>query len=104
MPTPTTYQLRISHCYTPSPTSAARPNHAIQLPLLGEHHGVGGGDIFSVTTSINYGSNNNGSVHGVGKDFTKQVFKGSFIGIDLIDELLAGLVDTVVDTVVDVVT
>ena len=40
----------------------------------------------------------------LGKDFTKQVFKGSFIGIDLIDGLLAGLVDTVVDTVVDVVT
>lgn len=40
----------------------------------------------------------------LGKDFTKQVFKGSFIGIDLLDSLLSGLVDTVVDTVVDAVT
>ena len=40
----------------------------------------------------------------LGKDFTKQIFKESFIGIDLIDELLAGLIDNVVDTVVDAVT
>ncbi len=40
----------------------------------------------------------------LGKDFTKQVFKGSFIGIDLIDSLLAGLLDSVVDGVVDAVT
>lgn len=40
-------------------------------------------------------------ISALGKDFTKQVFKGSFIGIDLIDSLLADLVDTVVDTVVD---
>lgn len=40
----------------------------------------------------------------LGKDFTKQVFQGSFIGIDLIDSILGGLVDTVVDTVVDAVT
>ena len=39
----------------------------------------------------------------LGKDFTKQVFAGSFIGIDLLDELLAGLIDNVVDTVVDAV-
>lgn len=37
------------------------------------------------------------------KDFTSKVFKGSFIGIDLIDSLVSGLVDTVVDTVVDAV-
>lgn len=43
-------------------------------------------------------------ISGLGKDFTKKVFKGSFIGIDLIDNLLADLVDSVVDTVVDAVT
>lgn len=40
----------------------------------------------------------------LGKDFTKQVFEGSYIGIDLIDSLLGGLVNTVIDTVVDAVT
>lgn len=39
----------------------------------------------------------------LGKDFTKQVFKGSFVGIDFIDNLLSDVVDTVVDTVVDAV-
>jgi len=39
----------------------------------------------------------------LGKDFTKQVFKGSFIGIDLIDGLVGGIVESVVDTVVDTV-
>ena len=39
----------------------------------------------------------------LGKDFTKQVFKGSFIGIDLLDGIIGGLVDNVVDTVVDAV-
>lgn len=40
----------------------------------------------------------------LGKDFTKQVFKGSFIGIDLIDNLIGDLADSVVDTVIDAVT
>lgn len=39
----------------------------------------------------------------LGKDFTKQVFEGSFIGIDLIDGLVSGIVASVVDTVVDAV-
>lgn len=36
----------------------------------------------------------------LGKDFTKQVFEGSFVG----DDLISGIVGTVVDTVVDAVT
>jgi hypothetical protein len=40
----------------------------------------------------------------LGKDFTKQVFEGSFIGIDLIDSLIGNLANSVVDTVVDAVT
>lgn len=39
----------------------------------------------------------------LGKDFTKQVFEGSFIGLDLIEGLLSGIVNSVVDTVVDAV-
>ena len=38
------------------------------------------------------------------KDFTCKVFKNSFIGLDIIEQLIEGLVDTVVDTVVDAVT
>ena len=33
-----------------------------------------------------------------------KVFKNSFIGLDIIEQLIEGLVDTVVDTVVDAVT
>jgi hypothetical protein len=40
----------------------------------------------------------------LGKDFTKQIFEGSFIGIDLIDSLIGNLANSVVDTVVDAVT
>ena len=40
----------------------------------------------------------------LGKDFTKQVFEGSFIGIDLIDSLIGNLANSFVDTVVDAVT
>jgi hypothetical protein len=36
----------------------------------------------------------------LGKDFTKKIFKGSFVGIDFIDDLLSDLVDNVVDNVV----
>lgn len=39
----------------------------------------------------------------LGKDFTKQIFEGSFIGIDLIDSLIGNLANSVVDTVVDAV-
>ena len=40
----------------------------------------------------------------LGKDFTKQVFEGSFVGIDFIDNLVGGVVGSIVDTVVDAVT
>lgn len=40
----------------------------------------------------------------LGKDFTKQVFSGSFIGIDLLDNILGDITNSVVDTVVDAVT
>lgn len=40
-------------------------------------------------------------ISALGKDFTKKIFKGSFIGIDLIDDLIGDLADSVVDTVVD---
>lgn len=40
----------------------------------------------------------------LGKDFTKKVFEGSFIGIDFIDNAVSGIVNTVIDTVLDAVT
>ena len=43
-------------------------------------------------------------ISALGKDFTKKIFSGSFIGIDLIDNLIGDLADSVVDTVVDAVT
>ena len=43
-------------------------------------------------------------ISAIGKDFTKKIFSGSFIGIDLIDNLIGDLADSVVDTVVDAVT
>lgn len=39
----------------------------------------------------------------LGKDFTKKVFEGSFVGIDFIDNLVGGIVNTIVNTVVDAV-
>lgn len=39
----------------------------------------------------------------LGKDFTKLVFEGSFVGIDFIDNIVGGIVESVVDTVVDAV-
>lgn len=39
----------------------------------------------------------------LGKDFTKGVFEGSFIGIDFIDKAVNGIVNTVINTVVDTV-
>lgn len=40
----------------------------------------------------------------LGKDFTKKVFEGSFVGIDFIDNLVSGVVNTVINTVIDTVT
>jgi len=40
----------------------------------------------------------------LGKGFTKQIFEGSFIGIDLIDNLIGDVMGTVVNAVVDAVT
>ena len=40
----------------------------------------------------------------LGKDFTKQVFTGSFVGFDFLDKAVSGIVGTVIDTVVDLVT
>ena len=40
----------------------------------------------------------------LGKDFTKKVFEGSFVGIDFIDNLISDVVNTVINTVVDTVT
>lgn len=39
----------------------------------------------------------------LGKDFTKEVFKGSFIGVDFIDKAVSGIVDNVINNVVDAV-
>lgn len=40
----------------------------------------------------------------LGKDFTKQVFAGSFVGFDFLNKSVSGIVGTVIDTVVDLVT
>lgn len=39
-------------------------------------------------------------ISALGKDFTKKIFEGSFVGIDVIDDLLGGIVDNIVSTVV----
>lgn len=37
----------------------------------------------------------------LGKDFTKKIFEGSFVGIDFIDNAVGGIVNNVVNTVID---
>ncbi|NBP56661.1 hypothetical protein EBU71_09040 [bacterium] len=39
----------------------------------------------------------------LGKDFTKQVFAGSFVGFDFLDKAVSGIVSKVIDTVIDIV-
>jgi len=37
----------------------------------------------------------------IGKDFTKLVFSGSFVGVDFLDKAVSGIVSKVTDTVID---
>lgn len=61
---------------------------------------AGSGRIMLDGHRIDYQGISGNLISALGKDFTKKVFDGSFVGIDFIDDALGGIVDNIVSTFV----
>lgn len=61
---------------------------------------AGSGRLMLEGTRIDYQGASGNLVAAMGKDFTKKVFEGSFVGIDFIDGLIGGIADSIVSTLV----
>jgi hypothetical protein len=61
---------------------------------------AGSGRIMLEGTRIDYKGTSGNLISALGKDFTKKVFDGSFVGIDFIDSTIGGIADSIVSTFV----
>lgn len=59
---------------------------------------AGSGRVMLEGTRIDYKGTSGNLISALGKDFTKKVFEGSFVGIDFIDSTIGGIADTIVST------
>lgn len=61
---------------------------------------AGSGRLMLEGTRIDFKGTSGNLISAIGKDFTKRVFEGSFVGIDFIDNAIGGIADSIVSTFV----